>query len=439
MKLPLLLGGQADAFSRSPHQFIADLASEQGGLGRFRLYHRQAIAIADAELARQVLIRQVEVFQRGRHFRAFGLFLGDGLLSTDGDLWKPARQWLDPSFRHEPLAVAFPGIQAVIREELDRWQQLCQRGDGVLDLMPALKLLMARLITRTLFSLSWDGEQIAGFCDHIDESMQHTLRLIRSPLVAPSWWPGSLAGRVRRSGLAFNRLLEPALQQIDGRENNGGLLTVLQQGRRGSRCPLTAGRWLNELKTLAVAAFETSATTLTWTLDLLARHPQELQAVQEEIAATIGTNEPSLADISRLRRCEQVLLESMRLWPAVHNVVREARASTRLGEHEIAQGTLTFVSIFGLHRNAGLWERPNDFLPERFADRSQPRPGYLPFSIGPHACLGRHLAMLQMQTLLVLFCQRFHVSSLDHEPQHAIAQVTLRPLRSPRLFLRERA
>jgi cytochrome P450 len=153
MKLPLLLGGQADAFSRSPHQFIADLATEQGGLGRFRLYHRQAIAIADAELARQVLIRQVEVFQRGRHFRAFGLFLGDGLLSTDGDLWKPARQWLDPSFRHEPLAVAFPGIQAVIREELDRWQQLCQRGDGVLDLMPALKLLMARLITRTLFAL----------------------------------------------------------------------------------------------------------------------------------------------------------------------------------------------------------------------------------------------------------------------------------------------
>lgn len=439
MRVPLLLAGQADAFSRSPHQYIADLATAQGGLGRFRLYHRQAVAIADADLARQVLIRQVELFQRGRHFRTFGLFLGDGLLSTDGDLWRPARQWLDPGFRREPLALAFPSIQAVIQEELDRWQQLCQQDDGVLDLVPALKRLMARLITRTLFSLAWDDTQIAAFCEQIDESMQDTLNLIRSPLAAPAWWPGSLAGRVRRSGQTLNRLLAPALEQGDAQQVNGGLLPLLREGRRGSRCPLTSGRWLNELKTLAVAAFETSATTLAWTLDLLARHPQELAAVQREIDGTIGSKAPCLADLSRLRRCEQVLLESMRLWPAVHNVVREARAATMLREHAIAKGTLAFVSIYGLHRHPDLWERPHDFLPERFGDRALPRPGYFPFAIGPHACLGKHLAMLQMQTFLIQFCQRFHVSSLDQMPQQAVAQVTLRPRQSPHLIIRERA
>lgn len=97
------------------------------------------------------------------------------------------------------------------------------------------------------------------------------------------------------------------------------------------------------------------------------------------------------------------------------------------------------VSIFGLHRNAGVWEQPNDFLHERFADRSRAWPVYLPFSIGPHGCLGRNFAMLQMQALLILFCQKFYLWSLDYGPQHAIAQVTLRSLRSPRVLLRERA
>jgi cytochrome P450 len=439
MKVDLLLRGQADAFSRSPHQYIADLATAKGGLGRFRLYHRQAVAIADPDLARQVLIRQVELFQRGRHFRTFGLFLGDGLLSTDGDLWRPARQWLDSGFRRETLALTFPTIQAVIEAELACWQKHCQHGNGVLDLMPALKQLTARLITRTLFSLSWHDTQIAAFCELIDESMQDTLNLIRQPLAAPAWWPGSLAGRVRRSGQTLSRLLASALEQGDALQVNGSLLPLLRQGRPDSRCPLTAGRWLDELKTLAVAAFETSATTLAWTLDLLARHPQECRAVQREIDETIGSNAPRLADLSRLRRCEQVLLESMRLWPAVHNVVREARAATMLGEHAIAEGTLAFVSIYGLHRHPDLWECPNDFLPERFADRSLQRPGYFPFAIGPHACLGKHLALLQMQTFLILFCQRFHFSSLDQTPQQAVAQVTLRPHQSPHLILRERA
>lgn len=438
MSLRLLLGGQADSFSESPHQYIANLARSQGGFGRFRLYHRQAVAIAEADLARQVLVRQVEVFQRGRNFRAFALSLGDGLLSTDGEMWRPARQWLDPGFRREPLAVAFPSIKAVITAELQRWQELSAQADGDLDLVPALKTLTARLTTRTLFSLSWDEERIAAFSEEIDRSLQNTLSLIRSPIAAPAWWPGSLAGRLRRSGQRLNRMLAPALQERGDEESGQELLSLLRQGRRGSRCPLSAGRWLDELKTLAVAAFETSATTLAWTLDLLARHPHELQALQQEIDATIGTAEPALADVSRLRRCEQVLLESMRMWPAVHNVVREANRATTLGSHAIEAGTLTFVSIYGLHRHPDLWERPDDFLPDRFSDRSQQRPGYFPFSIGPHACLGRHLAMLQMQTLLIMLCQRFDLSGLARSPQEAVAQVTLRPRYNPRLILRAR-
>lgn len=233
-------------------------------------------------------------------------------------------------------------------------------------------------------------------------------------------------------------MLAQALQRSEQQDASHSLLPILLQGRAGSRCPLSSARWLDELKTLAVAAFETSATTLTWTLDLLARHPAELEALQQDIDRVLGTDEPSLDAIERLPRCQQVLMEGMRLWPAVYNIVREATQPTSLGGQSIAKGTLAFVSVYGLHRHPDLWDHPDRFMPDRFADPTVRRPGFLPFSIGPHACLGKHLAMLQMQTLLAMLCQRYQLAVRDLSPPEPIAQVTLRPRRSPQLVLQPR-
>lgn len=438
MSLRQLLIGQADAFTPCPHLFVSELARSQGGIGRFRLYHRQAVAIADADLVRQLFVRQADVFQRGRNYRAVGHFLGDGLISTDADLWRPARHWLEPGFRREHLAIAMPAIRSIIAAELQRWQTCSAQHDGCLELVPALQVLTAKLTTRVLFSLAWTDEQISVFCHQIDQSLNQIVSLMRSPLLQPAWWPGSLAGRLQSAGRQVNRMLAPALQNPEQHDRADSLLPILLKGRAGSRCPLSAARWLDELKTLAVAAFETSATTLTWTLDLLARHPQELEAVQQEIDRVIGDAAPTLETIEHLPRCRQVLLEGMRLWPAVYNIVREAVKPTTLAGHAIAKGTLAFVSVYGLHRHPDLWDRPDQFLPERFADPTIRRPGYLPFSIGPHACLGKHLAMLQMQTLLIMLCQRHQIAVRDPSPPEPIAQVTLRPRQSPILQLKPR-
>jgi enediyne biosynthesis protein E7 len=426
MKLLRPLLGQATEFARSPHGYPAGIALAAGGSARFRLYHRRAVAITDPDLAREVLIRRAGIIQRGRPARIMKLVLGDGLLTTDGELWRPTRHWLEPGFRREALLELVPQITALISGELDRWEAQARQQNGSIELVPALQSLLARLLSRNLLAQPWDEAQIHAFAMQIDGALHQMGSLLRQPWSLPDWWPGSTAGLLRRQGHSFDALLAPVLETD---------ASLLQRLRPGSACPLGWRRRLDELKTLVAAAFETSTTTLTWTVDLLARHRPIQQLLQEEIDTTLAGRPLAADHLGRLEWCRLALMESMRLWPAVYNVVRECRQATQLGGLQLSAGEVVFVSIYGLHRHPELWDAPDQFRPQRFADHAVSHTGYLPFAIGPHSCLGKHLALLQMQCFLALLVQRFAIHSLDSDPPEASAFVTLRPRVSPRLRL----
>ena len=429
------LGGQASSFARSPHQYPAELALAAGGFARFRLFHRQAVAITDLELVREVLIRQAGVFKRSRAARVMRIALGDGLLTTDGELWQPVRQWFDPSFRRASVVNAVPGIIKLIASELDQWEIHSQRTQGEIPLAPLLEALVAKLTSSILFAVDWSDEGLIAFKNLVNDALGQSGYLLRRPCVAPTWWPGSTAGQLSATGRKLDQLLACVLESSGGDAPSSEIVQRFRECQVESRCPFRSKRWLNELKTLAVAAFETSTTTLTWTLDLLSRHPAVRDELTYEIDHVIGRSEPDQQTLPALSFGQTVIAESMRLWPAVYNLVREAALPLDLGSSAISPGTLVYVSIYGLHRNPALWQHPERFIPARFADQSAGLPGYLPFAIGPHSCLGRHLALMQMQCIIVMVLQRFHISAVGNEPVEPTASVTLRPRVSPRLRL----
>jgi cytochrome P450 len=429
------LGGEASSFARSPHQFPAQLALTSGGFGRFRLFHRQAVAITDLEFVRDVLIRKADVFKRSRAARVMRIALGDGLLTTDAELWQPARQWFEPSFRRASLANVVPEITKIIALELDQWERHSRYTHGEIQLVPLLEALVAKLTSRILFAVDWSDEALIGFQKLVNDALRQSGSLLRSPVALPTWWPGSIAGQLSTTGHKLDRLLARVLESSEGDALNSDIVQRFRESQTGSRCPFTSKRWLNELKTLAVAAFETSTTTLTWTLDLLARHPHVRDELMSEIDHVIGRSVPEQQSLSGLSFSQLVLMESMRLWPAVYNLVREAGQAFNLGNYSISQGTLVYVSIYGLHRNPALWHQPECFSPNRFADHSAGLPGYLPFAIGPHSCLGRHLALLQMQCIIIMVLQRFQICAVGDGPVEPTSCVTLRPRSSPVLNL----
>ena len=160
----------------------------------------------------------------------------------------------------------------------------------------------------------------------------------------------------------------------------------------------------DELVTFLAAGYETTSTALSWALALLASHPEVAARLRAEVLALAG-GEPSLGPqhLGALVQCEQVVKETLRLWPPVHTLGRQVRREVTLMGYTLPPGTIVTFSTYLLHRRPELYPEPERFLPERFARAPEAGPGrfsYLPFGAGPRACIGGEIAMSALKLLV---------------------------------------
>ena len=134
--------------------------------------------------------------------------------------------------------------------------------------------------------------------------------------------------------------------------------------------------------------------------------------------------------IEKLVLTQQVIKESMRLYPPVPMMTRQAVADARIGDRDIAKGTSVLMSIYAIHRHSKRWERPHEFDPTRFApsrEASIPRYQYMPFGAGPRICIGMPFAMIEATAILATFLQHASFEWAGHEEPIPVARVTLIP------------
>jgi cytochrome P450 len=192
----------------------------------------------------------------------------------------------------------------------------------------------------------------------------------------------------------------------------------------------------DEVMTLFLAGHETIATAMSWTWMLLQQHPEAAARVRDEALDVLGGRAPGFDDLPRLAYTGQVIDESMRMYPPVWMVERQALAEDRLGPWRIPAGTIVGVSPWVMHRHPGIWGDPLRFRPERFA----PEPGegssggprqkhaFLPFGAGPRICIGNHFALMEAKIILATIIQRYDVEVIRPQAIGLDPRVTLRPL-----------
>jgi cytochrome P450 len=187
-------------------------------------------------------------------------------------------------------------------------------------------------------------------------------------------------------------------------------------------------RLVDNVLTFYLAGHETTAKALTWTLYLIARSPEWAAVLRDEIGRVTGGG-PVLAEhLDHFVHTQQVLKESMRLYPPVPMMSRQAVADVSIEGHDIKAGTSILMPIYAIHRHARRWEDPDSFLPGRFANGAgTPRYQYMPFGAGPRICIGMAFAMMEATAMLATFLQRARFEPLEgHEPV-PVARVTLLP------------
>jgi cytochrome P450 len=426
---------------RDPPGGFAALARRHGHVVRFTgLY--TAYQITHPRDLERVLQTNAQNYVKGRNYKEFRASVGEGLLISDGALWRRQRRLAQPSFQHRRIA-EFAAVMAreCVRER-ERWRTLAARAEPF-DVAEAMMRLTLRNVGLTMFGtdLTEETDKIGRALDVI---RAHAIKRMWAPVKLPITWPTPGNLRFRRALAEGDEVIMRMIEERRrGEVRTDDLLSLLLRARDEETGEGMSDEQLRaEVVTFLTAGHETTAVALGWTWYLLALNPEAEARLHEELARELGGRAPTFEDLPRLRFSTAVVEESMRLYPPVWAMSRTATADDTLGGYHIPKGSEVLIFPYVTQRHPDFWDEPERFDPERFLDperaAARPRFSYFPFGGGPRGCIGQHFATAEMLLVVATLAQSFR---LRLAPGHAVepqASVTLRPRGGVWMILEER-
>jgi cytochrome P450 len=393
---------------------------------RFDLY-----CVFHPDGVRAVLAGSREGYSKGnRFYRQIAEAFGWGLLTSEGELWQRQRRLVQPLFTRRQIAAYAELMAEEAVAVAGRWDRAARDG-GTIDANADMVGLALRVVGRAIF-----GDDVARAADVLDSAFpvlnRHTFRRAMSPLAPPASWPtpdNRRAARARRA--LYGEVDELIAKRRHAGAGGDDLLSRLLAARdpdTGEAMDVQQVR--DEALIFLLAGHETTSTALTFTLHLLARHPDEQRLVHEELDAVLDDRAPTLDDVPALARTAMAIKESMRLYPPAYALGRLSETENEIGGYSIPAGSFVVVSQFATHRHPQFWDDAEAFHPARFTperERERHPHAYFPFGGGPRACIGSHFAMLEATIAVAVLLQRFHVHSEQEDVPLDTEGITLRP------------
>jgi cytochrome P450 len=412
---------------------IAQRFATYGDVYYGRIRGHGIFSAMDPEFLHAVLVSEAQSFRR----RTIDLeFLGNGVLTSNGEEWRAKRRRLQPGFRHESIQ----GYAGLIAEEVERL--LADRRPGSpLELHSSMRDLTLRVVCRALF-----GQEFSGDADALGRATRILQEAVLRPKLLPAWAPTPANLQHRRMRARIDRQVYRILDRGDAAP--GSLLSTLRArldagDGNGSDSDSHANRQelRDEVVTLLLAGHETTALALTWAFYLVALHPDIDQLLGEEIARVCSGQVPGAQHVPELALTQRVLDETVRLYPPVYVIPRVCTRSVRIGRYAVDAGDELWLWVYFMQRDARWFHLPDRFDPARFApggEASQHPRAYVPFGTGLRSCIGRGFATLEAVLVLASVLQRFRLELSDHRPVFARPRITLAPARPIRVRLHAR-
>ena len=362
---------------------------------------RLAYFINDPLEVRRILVRRHARYVKGPGFERVKMLLGNGLIVSDGDVWRRSRTMIQPAFKVQNVHRLMELMVQCSEHRAAVWEQAA-RNDEVINITEETNEFALELILISIFGPDYEGKLMAtgenpfAFLSRDstrDLSVVMKIRELRKTLLE------IIAERRSRDDEEFD-FLSMYMKAVD---KNGE--------------PFTDKELLDELMTLIVAGFETSANTLNWVWYLIAGKPD----VEAKLIAEANEFLPDVSSVNAdnakaMKYTQQVLEEALRLYPPVWLFTRRASEEDELDDYDVPPGTDIYLSPYVLHRTASIWPDPDSFNPDRFETGEKPkrdRP-YFPFSLGPRRCLGEYFSFLEMKVHIGLLLPRFRMQRVSN-------------------------
>lgn len=365
---------------------------------------RDAVFINDAREVHKLLVRRHERCHKGPGFERVKMLLGNGLIVSDGATWRRSRTMVQPAFSRQNVHRLIDVMVGCCETRLERWRDIAGTK-GWLNITQETSDFALELIMRAIFGADYetgilrDGTNPFAF---LSEDSTRDLRVVL---------------RIRE----LRRLLLEIIgnRREAGRVDGSDFLSVYLSATDKNGNGFSAEELLDELVTLIVAGYETSAGTLNWAWYLLARHGDAQRRLLDEAQALIP-DAPKIdaQSISDMAYAQQFIDETLRLYPPVWLFTRRAIEYDSLADFDLRAGTDIYLSPYILHRTEEYWPDPDSFDPDRFEPGGRYAKGdrpYFPFSLGPRRCLGEYFSFLEMKIHLGLLVQKFHMTAADEK------------------------
>lgn len=425
--------------------FLASTYDGEHDVVRFRIgppgpLRRELHAAHSPEAAEQML--SAKTFAGWRKDNVFydeiRLALGNGILTAQDEDWLRQKRFVQPVFTRARVDGYLEAMVDEIAKTIGGWKQ---RDVGEVDLHVEMTELTLAIVARTLF-----GDDLHELAEQVSDWSPVANAAILGRVALPARVPLSWPLPVNRTIRAAQEQLYAVCDEIIRRRRAGidvgdDLASLLIHVRDGADA-LSDEEIRDQMLVFLLAGHETTSTSLTFALHLLAKHPEVQQAVLDEVTAVLGDAAPTPAQAhSGLPYTTAVLKEAMRLYPAAPFTGRRTVEDTDLCGVRVPAGSDVVVSTWSIHRRPDLWPDPERFDPTRFlgeAEKGRHRYAWMPFGAGPRACIGQHFSMLESVAALAMLVRAFELEDRTGGEVRVASAITLFPLDPVRTAIRPR-
>ncbi|MDB2614833.1 cytochrome P450 [Planktomarina temperata] len=432
--------------------FRRDLLSAQPAklyrawMAEFKTPFFRSYLVNQPELVDLVLKRRPRDFPKSnRVSEGLRPLLGNSVFLTNGAEWERQRWIIDPAFEGGGgrLREAYPAISAAAEAAVARLAP--KAGGGPVEIEAETSFAAADVIFRTLFSIPIEDRMARQVFEEF-KTYQRSQPVVNLAAFfrLPCWVPRPFSRRTRRSAEVIRRLITELTDKRAEALAAGTAPNDLATKIITTKDPITgqlfsASEMVDQVAIFFLAGHETSTSALSWALYLMATHPEYQEKVAREGAA-LGP-QARFEDLRALRVTRDVFRETLRLYPPVPIMVREAAQAERFRGRDVAPGSQVVLSPWHLHRHMRLWDNPDGFDPERWHSENGKhcqRAAYIPFSAGPRVCTGAGFAMLERVLLLARLCAAYEFTPIEEQVPQPVAHLTVRAQSGIWLKLRPR-
>ncbi|XVE68310.1 hypothetical protein DITRI_Ditri09bG0057300 [Diplodiscus trichospermus] len=425
-KLPII--GNIHQLGKLPHRSLRDLSRKYGSLLLLQLGHNPTLVVSSAEMVREIVKNHDIVFSSRPSTTAANIFLygrSDLVFAPYGEYWRQIRKICVL----ELLSLQKVHSFQFVREEeaeliINKIRRASVKGEPV-NLMQLMMFFSNNVVSRCAVSRKLEEEDSNSKVGQLTRRMMSLfMNFCFGDMFPYLRWLDVLTGYIPsmkavhgESDTFFVQIIEEhrAFKSLD--KNNitdKDFLSILLQLQEDGMLEMDLSQ--ENLKAVIldmfVAGTETTSATTEWLMAELLKNPNVMKKVQEEVRNVVGKKSKlDVNDINQMKYLNCVIKETLRLHPAVPLVLRATTASAKLGGYDIPSNIAVFINAWAIHRDPNWWEKPEEFIPERFENNPVDFKGqdfhFIPFGFGRRGCPGISFGVASVEYIIANFLYWF--------------------------------